>query len=151
MAGWSIRQLKEFLESRDVDLNMFNEKHEFIAEVRRLKREGVPAKQATTGSGSAAGSSASHATASSDSSSSSKKQPAAAARIAAAKAAGAAQLAPGDLVGEKVRIVNFAVRKELEGVWGEAVLFDFHYREYHVLVGGGRRRVYVPHASLETA
>ena len=43
VAGWSIRQLKEFLMARNLDVSTLSEKRELIAEVRRLNKEGTHA------------------------------------------------------------------------------------------------------------
>eukprot|EP00966_Prymnesium_polylepis_P116282 2687973-Prymnesium_polylepis.1 len=42
VGGWSVRQLKDFLSERGVDLAGLSEKREFVAEVRRLQRAPPP-------------------------------------------------------------------------------------------------------------
>ena len=59
VGGWSVRQLKDFLTARNVDMRALSEKPEYIAEVRRVRKleaSGPPSPgKASAGSGGASG------------------------------------------------------------------------------------------------
>ena len=57
----------------------------------------------------------------------------------------------GGMVGKDVVIRKLQGREDVEGVRGEAVLYDFYERMYHVLLYEHGQRVHAPPESLNVA
>ena len=51
VGGWSVRQLKDFLSARQVDMRALNEKAEYVAEVRRVRAAEATSTPAASSSG----------------------------------------------------------------------------------------------------